>query len=127
MSDTAKGPLAGYLFQFEKALLLLSSLEFDDDYISIEEVDDISTHHDDGAVLVTYQAKHSISSSGTTFEDTSHALWRTFQIWIEKLEKGVFSDDTKFICTTNKSISTSSLLSKIVSSDFDIIIDEILM
>ena len=80
MSDSAKGPLAGYLFQFEKALLLLAELDKVTDSISIEDVDDIATHADDGTVLMTIQAKHSISSSGTTYEDTSHALWRTIEI-----------------------------------------------
>lgn len=122
MSDTAKGPLAGYLFQFEKALLLLSNLENNDDYVSIEEVDDIATHKEDGTVLLTIQSKHSIARSGTTFEDTSYALWRTIQIWLEKLEEGKFNNKTEFICSTNKSIPSSSLLYKIKNSLFDDVI-----
>lgn len=49
-SDSAVGPLAGYLFQFEKALLYLSELEKPTEFISIEEVDDVSTHAPDGSV-----------------------------------------------------------------------------
>jgi hypothetical protein len=124
MSDSAKGPLAGYLFQFEKALLLISELENLDDFISIEEVDDIATHKEDGTVLLTIQAKHSISSSGTTFEDTSHALWRTLEIWIEKLQSGVFNEDTEFVCCTNKEIALTSLLYKIKDDSFENVIDE---
>lgn len=117
-SDSAKGPLAGYLFQFEKALLVISRLENATDFVSIEDVDDVATHQEDGTVMMTYQAKNSISTSGTTFEDTSRALWRTFEIWIDKLEKGIFNNDTKFVCSTNKTILPSSLVSYIKTADF---------
>lgn len=125
MSDTAKGPLAGYLFQFEKALLMLSNLEKGDDYISIEDVDDIATHKENGTVLLTIQAKNSISNSGTTFEDTSNALWRTLQIWIEKIEENIFNSNTKFICSTNKIIPKTSLLNKIKELSFDDLMIEV--
>ncbi len=125
MKDSAKGPLAGYLFQFEKALLMLSDLEKDDDYISIEDVDDIATHKENGTVLITAQAKNSICNSGTTFEDTSTALWRTIQIWIDKLEKKIFNNGTMFICSTNKIIPKTSLLHKIKDLPIDDLMIEI--
>jgi len=125
MSDTAKGPLSGYLFQFEKALLLLSNLENTNDYISIEDVDDIATHKEVGTVIITVQAKHSISNSGTTFEDTSFALWRTIQIWIEKLKVNIFTDETIFSCATNKKIPATSLLYVIKDQPFDAVLREI--
>jgi len=112
MSDSAKGSAAGYIFQFEKALLMLSKIENESHYISVEDVDDIANHTETGTIVMTVQAKHSIVNSGTTFEDTSYALWRTIQIWIEKLEKSIFNDSTKFICSTNKVIPEKSLLSK---------------
>jgi len=124
MSDSAKGSLAGYLFQFEKALVELSNLNNSTDYITIEYVDDVAIHKDDDTVLITIQAKHSISPSGTTFEDTSYSLWRTFQIWIEKLEQNIFNEETAFICSTNKKISSDSLLFKIKSQSFDEVITE---
>lgn len=125
MSDSAKGPSAGYLFQFEKALLLLSNLDKLDDFISIEDVDDTAVHKADGTVLVTVQTKHSISASGSTFEDTSYALWRTFQIWVEKLEQKVFNNKTQFTCCTNKKIGPTSLLYKIERSSFKQVIEEL--
>ena len=124
-SDSAKGPLAGYLYQFEKALLVISRLENATDFISIEDVDDVAIHQEDGTVLMTYQAKNSISSGGTTFEDTSRALWRTFEIWIEKLEKGVFNNETKFICSTNKIIPPSSLINYIKTEDFKDVVNRL--
>lgn len=108
MNDSAKGPAAGYIFQFEKALLMLTKLD-KDDFISIENVDDIAVHKN-GSVYITVQAKHRISSSGMTFQDTSYSLWRTLQIWIQKIEKGIFNDETQFVCSTNKIIPKDSLL-----------------
>lgn len=124
-ADSAVGPLAGYLFQFEKALLLLSELVNTTEYVAIEEVDDVSTHEQDGTVLLTLQAKHSISSSGTTFEDTSTALWRTFEIWIDKLEGGTLTNKTTFVCCTNKAIPATSLLAQLKALKFDKAFEEI--
>jgi hypothetical protein len=123
MNDSAKGPAAGYIFQFEKALLMLSKLD-KDDFISIENVDDIAVHKN-GSVYITAQAKHSISSSGTTFQDTSYSLWRTLQIWIQKIEKGIFNDETQFVCSTNKVIPKDSLLRFIKSQHFSEVIEKI--
>jgi hypothetical protein len=118
MTDSALGSATGYLYQFEKALLVLSKLENINDYVSIESVDDVAAHNESGSILLTIQAKHSILSSGTTFGNTSKSLWRTFEIWIQKLEKGTFSNSTKFICSTNKKISVDSLLVKIRDCEF---------
>ncbi|WP_378185893.1 ABC-three component system protein [Aquimarina sp. W85] len=126
MSDSAKGSFSGYLFQFERALLLLSDLESDSDYISIENVDDIATHKTDGTVLITDQSKHSISESGTTFGDTTYALWRTLQLWVEKTENKIFDNNTIFICSTNKPISKNSLLHFICNNDFNMVKEKIL-
>lgn len=124
INDSAKGPIAGTIFQFEFALLLLSDLENPKDSISLENVDDVAVHNKDGAVLITVQAKHSIITCGKTLEDTSYALWRTFEIWTMKLEMGLFNDDTEFVCVTNKKIADTSLLSKIVSLSFEEVIAE---
>lgn len=117
--DSAKGPLAGYLFQFEKALVLLASLEGSTDYISIEEVDDTAAHSENGTVLLTMQAKHSIASSGTTFQDTSTSLWKTINIWIRKLENGTFNEATTFVCSTNKAIPHDSLIKGFITNSLE--------
>jgi hypothetical protein len=119
MSDSAVGSVAGYIFQFEKALLMLSRLKDGTDYISIESVDDIAAHEAKGSVLLTVQAKHSLLVSGKTFEDTSKSLWRTLEIWIQKLETGIFDLNTEFVCSTNKAIPATSLLSRIKSEKIE--------
>ncbi len=119
MSDSAAGSIAGFLFQFEKALILLATLDNTTDIVSLEQVDDVAIQNEEDIVLVTIQSKHSICPNGTTFQDTSKSLWRTIQIWIEKLEKGIFNNSTKFVCSTNKKIESHSLLHKIKHLDFD--------
>lgn len=122
MSDLASGAASGYIYQFEKALLTLSRLQNNTDFVSIESVDDVAAHNQKGSVLMTFQAKHSILSTGTTFEDTSNALWRTFEIWIQKINSNIFDNKTIFVCSTNKKISSETLLSKIKNENFSDVI-----
>ena len=83
-------------------------------------MDDIALHDDDSEkILMTYQAKHSLSLNGSTFADTSKSLWRTLEIWIEKLEDKKVDADTIFVCATNKPVPTESLLQKMVNLPFD--------
>ncbi|MDH6252498.1 hypothetical protein M2347_002225 [Chryseobacterium sp. H1D6B] len=125
MSDSASGSIAGFLFQFEKALVLLATLENTTDVVSIEQVDDVAIQNEEDLVILTIQSKHSISPNGTTFEDTSKSLWRTLQIWVEKLEQGIFNESTKFVCSTNKIIGNHSLLRKIHSKKYDDVLVDI--
>jgi len=120
MSDAAVGPISGFLFQFEKALLILARLTQADEFISVEDVDDIAIHDPDipDKILFTFQAKHSLSLSGSTFEDSSRALWRTLEIWIQKIEAGIFDADTKFICSTNKTIPETALIRCLAGEPF---------
>jgi len=123
-NDNASASMSGYIFQIEKALLILPDLALDE-YVSIEQVDDVAKHDSDGTVLLTIQAKHSISKSGTTFQDTSLSLWRTLEIWITKLRDGILNSETTFCCSSNKDIPTTSLLNKFLSKSLDEVIDTI--
>lgn len=125
MSDSATGPFSGYLFQFEKALVLLATLEKTGDTISVELIDDVALQNEEDLVLMAIQAKHSLSPNGTTFEDTSNSLWRTLQIWIQKIKQGIFSADTQFICSTNKKIPTNALIRKIKENTIEEVKQEI--
>lgn len=119
MTDSAIGSISGYLFQFERALFLLCNLEEKAQSISIEKIDDIAAHSEEGSILLLEQDKHSILESGSTFKDTEYALWRTIQLWIQKLQTGLINSNTKLYCSTNKEISDSSLLKFIVKNNFE--------
>jgi len=124
INDNASASMSGYIFQIEKALTILPDLA-PDEYISIEQVDDVAKHDSDGTILLTIQAKHSISKSGTTFQDTSLSLWRTLEIWIAKLRDGILNSETTFCCSSNKEIPTTSLLNIFLSKPLDKVIDTI--
>lgn len=122
--DNAIAPSAGYIFQFEIALLMFTDLETNES-ISVEQVDDVAKLDDKGTILVTTQVKHSISTSGSTYQDTSLSLWRTLEIWITKLENGTFNNLTKFVCTSNKEISEKSLICIFKKESFEEVIVKI--
>lgn len=110
MTDSAKGSISGYLYQFDRAFLLLCDITDENGYISIEKVDDVAVHSENGTIIIAEQDKNSIAESGSTFQDTSKDLWRTIEIWINKIKLSIFDSKTKFYCSTNKTIPKKSLL-----------------
>lgn len=109
-STEASGSLAGFLFQPDRALLHLSQLKHRGHYVSIEYIDDVGVHDKLDNVLISEQDKHSIKRSGSTFQNSSLDLWKTFSIWIDSFKEGTVNENTKFICSTNKKISQNSFL-----------------
>lgn len=118
MSDSAKGTISGFIFQFEKALLMLSNLKALTDEVSLELSDDVAVS-DETSIIIAIQAKHSISTSKYAFQDTSYDLWRTLQIWVEKFDKDIFNKNTKFICCSNNEVDDSSLLRSFKTKPLD--------
>lgn len=109
MSDLAKGSVAGFIFQFEIALLELSQLNANES-ISIEKVDDIGKEDDKGTYICTIQAKHSISLSGSNFGTTSVDLWKTINNWIDKIKVKTLDATNEFLAITNQKIPNNSIV-----------------
>lgn len=107
--DNNKGTPAGFIFQFEIALLELSKSGIGES-ISLEKVDDVAKEDKMGFYKCTIQVKHSIKSLGTNFGNTSVDLWKTFNIWTNKLLKNTVDENNKFIAVTNKKIPKDSIL-----------------
>ena len=124
MSDSAKGPGSGYIFQFEVALLELSRLD-KDQKISIEKVDDVAKEDKEGTYLCTIQLKHSIVLGETHFGNTSEDLWKTFGIWINKLKSGALNTDNEFIASTNNTIPNNSIIRLFNKIDFEDLVKKI--
>lgn len=120
--DNNKGTPAGFIFQFEVALLELSKLGIGES-ISLEKVDDVAKEDKTGIYNCTIQAKHSIKPFATNFGNTSVDLWKTFNIWIEKLVSKTVNVDNKFIAITNKNLPKDSILKE---KKFDIFFDKII-
>lgn len=127
MTDSAKGSISGYLYQFERAFYLLCNLEEEESYISIEKIDDVAVHSEEGVILIVEQDKNSIAASRTTFEDTSKDLWRTIELWIQKIKTKVLNKSTKFQCSTNKKIPDDALVKFMFQNknSFDLVKDKI--
>ncbi len=121
MAELAPGPASGYIYQFELALATVAGLGHPTDVVSLEKVDDVAVQNEDDLVTLSIQSKHSISPNGTTFEDTSKALWRTIEIWIQKLNSKELDHNTIFITATNKKIVGDALVRKIKDEPIDAI------
>lgn len=123
-SSTAKGPASGYIYQFEVALSQLSSLN-DNQSILIESIDDVAKIDENGTYIATIQAKHSISTTGKSFGNTSEDLWKTFEIWITNIKNGKLNSSNKFYANSNKGVVKNSLIDKMSKITYDEFLKEI--
>ncbi|WP_417609301.1 hypothetical protein [Owenweeksia hongkongensis] len=124
MSDSAKGPGAGYIYQFELALVELAKMSRDN-VLSIEKMDDLAMQDIKGHYIMTIQAKHSISVTGSTFGNTSSDLWKTLVNWIDKITNGHVGSGNHFKVITNVKIPKNSIIRKFRIEDYDEVIEEI--
>lgn len=116
LTHTAPGPMAGYLFQPDRALFLLAQSN-SDTTIGIEVVDDLSIVDTDGKVIYREQSKHSILDKGQPFQNRSKDIWHTLSIWIQAAErKEIDPTKAKLVCATNKNLSDDLLVKKISSA-----------
>ncbi|HMX01919.1 MAG TPA: hypothetical protein PKL56_16775 [Cyclobacteriaceae bacterium] len=112
---TAPGQMAGYLFQPDRALVLLCACN-NDESISIEMVDDLAIMDAKGEVTYREQDKHSIVATGSPLTDRSRELWNTLSIWTDDCKSGkLIPESTRLVCVTNKALDPQSLL-KIISA-----------
>lgn len=112
-NSTAPGPMAGYTFQFYRALKWLSEGTAGTT-VAIEKIDDISVVEADGS-LIFEQDKHSISKNYyNPLSDKSKALWNTLNIWLRLIkEKGIDLSSSKFFLVTNQHVPADCLISQI--------------
>lgn len=104
--------MAGYLFQPDRALVLLATSGRSCS-ISVELIDDVAISDGKGNVIYREQDKSSVKK-GNTFKDRSKDLWNTLFIWIKDVEDGNLNPKkTKLICATNNSLDEDSLIKKI--------------
>ncbi len=115
-THTAAGQLAGYIFQPDRALVMLC-LCTNRDSVSIELVDDVAITDDDGNVIYREQDKSSIQQDAHPFKARSKDLWNTLMIWINEIKNGTLNiDNTKLVCVTNKKLESNTLLKQIAKA-----------
>lgn len=109
--------MAGYLFQPDRALVLLCSCK-SKEAVSIELVDDVATVDEKGKVVYREQDKSSIQTNGQPFKDRSKDLWNTLLIWTNEIKSGTLNiETTKLVCVTNKKLDNNSLIKKIAAAN----------
>lgn len=102
-SHSAAGPLAGYLFQVERALFHLAT-GGRGTVVGIETLDDVATIDRHGRTI-REQDKH-YTSNRVPLADRSKEFWNTLSIWLAAIDaEEVELEKTEFHFVTNKSLS----------------------
>lgn len=123
-SHTAAGQMAGYLFQPDRALVLLCSCK-NNESVSIELIDDVAAFDDNGNVFYREQDKSSIREVGQPYKDRSKDLWNTLMIWAIEIKNETLNPvNTNLVCVTNKKLDNKSLIKKLAAAKEPAEIDE---
>lgn len=117
ITTEASSKIAGYTFQFQRALYRLFSSESEATIVGIETDDDVVEISRDanGEVQITFeQDKHSIQDSGQPFQDSSKNLWHTLHIWLDSM-KSVREkyNSVRYCLVTNKEVPTRAFAAKL--------------
>jgi len=106
---SAEGTIAGFDYQFIRALYFLSRAQ-KGATVGIETEDDVVSQDHDGK-LILEQNKHSLRENDDyhPLGDGSYALWNTLKNWLKYIEEnpGV---EVSFFLTTNKSVKIGYVL-----------------
>ena len=115
-NHTAPGQMAGYLFQPDRALVILCGCNTKE-FVSIELVDDLAIADANGNVFYREQAKNTIQNS-QTFGNRSKDLWNTLDIWCTATKAGELDiEKTKLICVTNTELKEDLLVNKLAQAN----------
>lgn len=111
------GPkIAGFTFQFQRALYRLFSSEVNA-VIGIETYGDVVElkYLQDGTVeAVVEEDKHSIKDSGQPFQDGSKNLWHTLHVWLENMPSMRKAyQHIRYCLVTNKSVPDAAFAQKL--------------
>lgn len=124
----ASSKIAGYNFQFHRALYRLFSSESAETIIGIETDDDVVeiTRDANGLVNIVFeQDKHSIQDSGHPFQDSSKNLWHTMHIWLDSMDSVRQKYQSVSYCfVTNKGVPIRAFATKLDTAKEKSEIDE---
>src|SRR5712692_10136418 len=97
---SAPGAVAGFTYQFERALYWLAQSPAGA-VIGIETDDDVAVRSANASLFE--QDKHSIRDDAQPFGDRSKDLWNTLAIWLDAIDaRQVTIETTVFLMVTNK-------------------------
>ena len=117
MATISAGPkIAGFTFQFQRALYRLFSSEVNA-IIGIETDDDVVElkYLQDGTVEAFFeQDKHSIKDAGQPFQDGSRNLWHTLHIWLKDMTSMRQAyQHIRYCLVTNKAVPAKAFAQKL--------------
>jgi len=101
---SAAGSIAGYTYQYERALYWLA-ISPAGSLVGIETADDVAVMLPDGGKCLE-QDKHSLQRDSTPFGNRSEDLWKTLGIWLDAIDSGEIDvSKSRFLLVTNKKLS----------------------
>lgn len=105
--------IAGYTYQFQRALHRIFSSVHSNILVGIETGDDVVElrMNEDGAVDAVFeQDKHTIKDGSQPYADGSKNLWHTIHIWLDSAERArtQFSE-VRYCLVTNKPVPASAM------------------
>jgi hypothetical protein len=113
----ASSKIAGYIFQFERALYRLFSSETENPVIGIETDDDVVElkYDADGSINIIFeQDKNSVQDSVHPFQDSSKNLWHSLHIWLDVLEDTRKKyKNVSYCLVTNKEVPNRTFATKL--------------
>lgn len=123
----ASPKIAGYIFQFERALYRLFSSETEATAVGIETDDDVVeiSWDESGEILIKFeQDKHTVQEAGHPYQDSSKNLWHTLHIWLEAMP-GVREKygNVTYCLVTNKKVTISAFARSLSTAIDGIAID----
>jgi len=128
VTKEASSKIAGYNFQFQRALYRLFSSETPETIVGIETDDDVVeiTRDANGLVQIVFeQDKHSVQDSGHPFQDSSKNLWHTMHIWLDSMDSVRQKYQSVSYClVTNKEVPTRAFATRLGAAKDKSEIDE---
>jgi hypothetical protein len=121
----AGSKIAGYIFQFQRALYRLISSE-SETTVGIETDDDVVEikRNSNGEIQIIFeQDKHSIQSSGHPFQNSSKNLWHSLHIWLDSMDSVRQKyKNVSYCLVTNKEVTPRAFATKLgeASTKFEI-------
>jgi hypothetical protein len=128
VTTEASSKIAGYNFQFQRALYRLFSSESAETTVGIETDDDVVeiTRDANGLVQIVFeQDKHSVQDSGHPFQDSSKNLWHTMHIWLDSMDSVRQKyQNVSYCLVTNKEVPIRAFATKLGTAKEKSEIDE---
>ncbi len=117
ITKEASDKIAGYIFQFQRALYRLLRSDASDVIVGIETEDDVVeiTYDVDQGLKITFeQDKHTVKLDKNTYQDSSRNLWHSLHIWLDSMAdfQGKYSK-INYTLVTNVEVNLGSFVHRL--------------